>query len=166
MPEAREFAIPFSVIELMPGLGEYFPNNTMIVNGLGGVLAPTEGFRVEGLDFTNHLVSYAVQENQPSADAIQEVAIQTSNFASEFGQGGGTILNLTMKSGTNQVHGTVYENFANEDLNAGVPFSIDTATGQKERPRNRRNDFGGALEDPVVIPKVNNGRNRTFFFWS
>jgi Carboxypeptidase regulatory-like domain/TonB dependent receptor len=157
---------PFSMIELLPGLGEYIPNNTMIVNGLGGVLAPTEGFRIEGMDFTNHLVSYAVQENQPSADAIQEVAIQTSNFAPEFGQGGGTILNLTMKSGTNQVHGTVYENFVNEDLNAGVPFSIDTATGQKERPRNRRNDFGGALGGPVVIPKLYNGRNRTFFFWN
>jgi hypothetical protein len=61
---------------------------------------------VEGLDNTNHTVNYALQENEPSPDAIQEVAVQTSNYAAEFGQAGGGLFNITMKSGTNGFHGS------------------------------------------------------------
>jgi len=88
----------------------------MVING-----APpnTAAYRLEGMDNTNHTVSYALQENQPSADAIQEVAVQTSNYAPEFGQAGGGLFNVTMKSGTSQFHGSFYEYFVNEALNAG-----------------------------------------------
>jgi hypothetical protein len=166
---------PFGMMQLIPGMGLYTANYTMIVNGLGGVGAPTESFRIEGMDFTNHLSPYnnSDQENQPSADAIQEVAIQTSNYAAEFGQAGAAVLNVTMKSGTNQYHGSAYDYFVNEDLNAGIPFSISGGEGStaggsggKYAPRNRRNDFGGTLGGPLVIPKLYNGRNRTFFFWN
>ena len=98
-----------------------FRTSRMIVNG-----APTNtaGYRVEGLDNTNHTVAQAIQENQPSADAVQEVAVQTSNYAAEFGQAGGGLINITMKSGTNQYHGTGYEFFVNEDLNAAIPSPL------------------------------------------
>jgi hypothetical protein len=152
---------PFNSTVLIPGV-TYNPNFTMIVNG-----APsnTAAYRVEGLDNTNHTVNYALQENQPSADAIQEVAVQTSNYLPEFGQAGGGLFNITMKSGTNQYHGSGYEYFVNEDLNAAFPFSND-GTGHKVRPRNRRNDFGGTVGGPIWIPKLYNGTNRTFFFFS
>src|SRR5215469_3554391 len=68
---------PFNSTVMIPGV-VYNANFTMIVNGAP---ANTAAYRVEGLDNTNHTVNYALQENQPSADAIQEVAIQTSNFA-------------------------------------------------------------------------------------
>ncbi|HWF11171.1 MAG TPA: carboxypeptidase regulatory-like domain-containing protein [Bryobacteraceae bacterium] len=152
---------PFNSTVLIPGV-VYNPNFTMIVNGAVG---NTAAYRVEGLDNTNHTVSYALQENQPSADAIQEVAIQTSNYAAEFGQAGGGLFNITMKSGGNGYHGSGYEYFVNEDLNAAFPFTID-ADGNKVRPRNRRNDFGGTLGGPIWIPKVYNGRNKSFFFFS
>jgi hypothetical protein len=152
---------PFNSTVLIPGV-VYNPNFTMIVNGAPG---NTAAYRVEGLDNTNHTVSYALQENQPSADAIQEVAIQTSNYAAEFGQAGGGLFNITMKSGSNQYHGSIYEYFVNEDLNAAYPFSID-ADGNKIRPRNRRNDFGGTVGGPIWIPKVYNGHNKSFFFFS
>ncbi len=141
---------------------DYAANFVMIVNG-----APsnTAAYRVEGLDNTNHTVSYALQENQQSPDAIQEVAVQTSNYAAEFGQAGGGLFNITMKSGTNQYHGSGYEYFVNEDLNAAVPFTND-GNGNKIRPRNRRNDFGGTIGGPVWIPKIYDGHNRTFFFFS
>lgn len=153
---------PYGLMQLIPGI-DYVPNSTMIVNGLGGVNGPTEGFRIEGQDFTNHLLSYAVQENQPSVDAIQEAAVQTSNYPAEYGTAGAGVINLTMKSGTNQYHGTLYEYFVNEDLNAGDAFSVSTAGTGKFRPRNRRNDFGGAVGGPLYIPKIYNGRNKTFF---
>ena len=152
---------PFNSTVMIPGVG-YAANFVMIVNG-----APTNtaAYRVEGLDNTNHTVNYALQENQPSSDAIQEVAVQTSNYAAEFGQAGGGLFNITMKSGTNQYHGSGYEYFVNEDLNAAIPFTND-GSGNKIRPRNRRNDFGGTIGGPIWIPKIYDGHNRTFFFFS
>jgi hypothetical protein len=157
---------PYNVMQTLPGMSNYTANSAMILNGLGGVNAPTETMRIEGQDMTNYLVRYAVQENQPSADAIQEVAIQVSNYAPEFGTAGAAVLNITMKSGTNQYHGSGYDYFVNEDLNAGSPFSISTTGQGKYRPRNRRQDFGGTVGGPIYIPKVYNGRNKSFFFWN
>jgi Carboxypeptidase regulatory-like domain/TonB dependent receptor len=152
---------PYNSAVFLPGVS-YFANFNMIVNG-----APTNtaAYRIEGQDFTNHTVSFAIMQNMPNADAIQEMAIQTSNYAAEYGQAGGGLFNITMKSGTNQFHGTAFEYFVNEDLNAAFPFSYN-GTGGKFRPRNRRNDFGGTFSGPVWIPKVYDGRNKTFFFFS
>jgi hypothetical protein len=152
---------PYNSVIFLPGVS-YVPNFAMIVNG-----APTNtaGYRIEGLDNTNHTVAFAIMQNMPNADAIQEMAIQTSNYAAEFGQAGGGLFNITMKSGTNQFHGTAFEYFVNEDLNAGAPFSFKPEGG-KYRIRNRRNDFGGTVGGPVWIPKVYDGRNKTFFFYS
>jgi hypothetical protein len=152
---------PYNAAVFLPGVS-YFANFAMIVNG-----APTNtaGYRIEGLDNTNHTVSFAIMQNMPNADAIQEMAIQTSNYAAEFGQAGGGLFNITMKSGTNEFHGGAFEYFVNEDLNAAVPFSF-TPEGGKFRPRNRRNDWGGTFGGPFIIPKIYNGKNRTFFFYS
>jgi hypothetical protein len=155
---------PYNSAMLLPGVS-YFANFAMIVNG-----APTNSaaYRVEGQDFTNHVTppnSFAIMMNMPGADAIQEMAVQTSNYAPEFGQAGGGLFNITMKSGTNEFHGTAFEYFVNEDLNAAVPFSY-TPEGGKFRPRNRRNDYGGTFSGPFRIPKLYDGRNKTFFFYS
>ena len=111
-------------------------------------------------------------------DSIQEVSYQVSNYAPEFGQAGSAAINFTFKGGTNQYHGSGYDNFVNEDLNAGDPFSTTgciarlfatkrpTVTrggsGGKYQPRNRRNDFGGTLGGPMIIPNIYNGRNKSF----
>jgi hypothetical protein len=158
---------PYNSAIFVPGVS-YFANFNMIVNG-----APTNtaAYRIEGLDNTNHTVAFAIMQNMPNADAVQEMAVQTSNYAAEFGQAGGGLFNITMKSGTNQFHGSGFEYFVNEDLNAALPFSFNSGTvanpsGGKFRPRNRRNDFGGTFGGPVWIPKLYDGRNRTFFFYS
>lgn len=152
---------PYGLALLVPGTN-YSANFTMVVNG-----APsnTAGYRIEGQDMTNHFVSFALQEMQPSADAIQEVAVQSSNYSPEFGTAGGGLFNITMKSGTNQFHGSGYDYFVNEALNAGYPFS-NNGSGNKVRPRNRRNDYGGTLGGPVWIPKLYNGHDKTFFFFN
>ncbi len=158
---------PFNSAVFLPGVS-YFANFNMIING-----APsnTAAYRIEGLDNTDHTVSYAIMQNQPGADAVQEIAVQTSNYAAEFGQAGGGLFNITMKSGTNVYHGTGYEYFENEALNAGDPYTFNSGTianpsGGKFRPRSRRNDFGGTFGGPVIIPKVYNGKDKTFFFYS
>ena len=73
---------------------------------------------------------------------------------------------MTMKSGTNQYHGTGFDYFVNEFLNAGDPFTSNPEGTGKVTPRNRRNDFGGTLGGPVIIPKLYNGKNKTFFFFA
>ena len=164
---------PYNVLQTIPGVSSYASSGQFSLNGLGGNM--TETMRVEGQDATSRLFGTYdyTQMGQVSADAIQEMAFQTSNYAPEFGQAGSVVINMTMRSGTNQYHGNGFDYFVNEDLNAGNPFSISGGPGSlsggsggKYRPRNRRNDFGGSLGGPVVIPKIYNGRNRTFFFFN
>ena len=114
------------------------PNVNLKVNGSP---ANTASFRIDGQDANNGYVPGRPQQNQTSVDSIQEVTVQTSNFAAEYGQVGGGFFNYTMKSGTNQFHGTAYDYFANEVLNAGTPFT-NNGNGSLIRPAARRNDYG------------------------
>jgi hypothetical protein len=151
---------PYAVVQLLPGT-TYSPDVDIRINGMP---ANTQAMRIEGQDATNGWYS-AQSQTQGSVDAIQEFAVQTSNYAAELGQAGGGLFNITMRSGTNQLHGGAYEYLVNEAVNAGSPFT-DDGNGHLLRPRQRRNDFGFQLGGPVVIPKLYNGRNRAFFFFN
>ncbi|MBI2150182.1 MAG: TonB-dependent receptor [Acidobacteria bacterium] len=150
---------PLASLELMPGT-LYSGNNTTRING---TVNNTESIRVDGQEADNAFGPFATQLTQPSVDAIQEVTVQASNFAAEFGQTGSAVVNYTTRSGTNQFHGSVYDNIVNEVLNAGVPF---TTTGGKanQRERARRHDWGFNGGGPVRLGKLYDGQNRTFFF--
>jgi hypothetical protein len=158
---------PNNVLTLVPGT-YYAPNSNVKINGAA---TNSQAFRVEGMDATNQGFPYAAAQTQPSVDAIQEISVQTSNFAPEFGAAGGGFFNVTMRSGTNAFHGSVYDYFVNEALNAGTPFTDagltdSTKAGQHVRPRARRNDYGGTFGGPVWIPKIYNGKDKTFFFFN
>ena len=158
---------PLAISQLLPGV-VYAVDGGITVNGLP---ASTEAIRIEGQDATNGTWNQKTQINQSGMDAIQEVSIQTSNFAAEYGQAGGGYFNYTMKSGTNQLHGSSYLYWVNEALNAGLPFTDasltdSTKAGQHVRTTDRKFDFGGTLGGPVRIPKVYNGQDRTFFFFN
>jgi hypothetical protein len=99
----------------------------------------------------------------PTADAVQEFRVETSNFSAEFGRAAGGVFNVVTKAGTNQLHFTLWEFLRNNALNANNLFA--NQAGQKIPPL-KFNQFGGVLGGPVVIPKIYNGRNRTFFFVS
>src|ERR1019366_2336453 len=156
---------PLQEIILLPGTA-YTNGLAVVVNGLP---ANSENIRVEGQDATSNIWKIAQQNSQGGVDAIQEVAVQTSNFAAEFGQAAGGYFNYTMKSGTNTLHGSGYDYLVNEALNAGLPFT-DAGTsnslkeGQHIRNRLRRNDYGFTVGGPIRIPKVYDGRNKSFFF--
>ena len=74
-------------------------------------------------------------------------------------------MNVTMKSGTNSYHGSLYNYYQNEFMNAGQPFT-NNGNGHLVRPQNRQDDYGFTLGGPIRIPKVYNGRDKTFFFFS
>ncbi|HEY6346788.1 MAG TPA: TonB-dependent receptor [Bryobacteraceae bacterium] len=157
---------PYSVVQLLPGGSSTVspgPGTDILIR-INGNPANTQAMLIEGQDATNGW--YSVQsQTAPSVDAIQEFAIQTSNYAAEFGQVGGGLFNITMKSGSNQLHGTAYEYFVNEALNAGTPFT-NNGDGGLLRPRQRRNDYGFTVGGPVYLPKLYNGHDKTFFFFN
>ncbi|MEO5924863.1 MAG: carboxypeptidase-like regulatory domain-containing protein [Bryobacteraceae bacterium] len=152
---------PYSVVLLLPG-SDFRPDSSVRINGNP---SNTQSLRIEGQDATNNLINTQSQ-TQPSVEAIQEFAIQTSNFAAEYGQVAGGFFNATMKSGTNSYHGTVYDYFVNESLNAGQAFTRDLTKGGLIRNRARRNDWGFTVGGPVWIPKIYDGHNKTFFFFN
>jgi len=151
---------PLAASQLIPGTTFSGSGNLVRVNGAQG---NTDAIRIEGQDATNGYLNGFSQHTQPSVDAIQEISIQTSNFSAEFGQVGGGFFNFTMKSGSNQLHGSMYDYFVNDALNAGQPYT-DNGKGGLIRGVQRRNDYGATLGGPVWLPKLYDGRNKTFFF--
>ncbi len=109
--------------------------------------------------------------NLVSVEALQEFRVQTSSFAPEFGRSPGAQVEILTRSGTNQFHGTLFDYFRNDALDANDWFA--NATRQRKPPL-RQNDFGGVFGGPVLLPRFGeggrqpgyNGRNRTFFFFS
>lgn len=155
---------PYSLVLLTPGVtgstSAYFAGLQFNVNG--GRKGTTDVL-VNGVSTTppsdgvNELTVF------PSVDAVEEFKVQTSNFSAEFGASGGGIINVVTKSGTSQYHGTVYDFLRNSYLDANNYFAnqnhIPLAAFQ-------RNQFGGTFGGPVIIPKLYDGRTRTFFFFS
>ena len=101
----------------------------------------------------------------PNPDALQEFSVQTNNFSAEFGRQSGGVVNAITKSGTNELHGSAFEFVRNNALNAANYFS-PIVNGSKLTDGLKRNQFGGTIGGPVWIPKVYNGRDKTFFFFS
>jgi hypothetical protein len=158
---------PLAAVELLPG-ARFSTDYVMRINGMP---SSSQSINLEGQDATNGFYQSRTQINQAGVEAIQEVAIQTSNFAAEYGKAGGGYFNYTMKSGTNQFHGSAYDYFVNEALNAGLPFTDAGAVnpskeGQHVRNPIRQNDYGFTLGGPIKIPKIYNGHDKTFFFFN
>ena len=126
---------------------------------INGSPAASERIRIDGMDATYTLGNAYYSFGAPSVDSVSEVAIQTSNYAAEYGQSTGAVLSYTMRSGTNQYHGSAYDYLTNEAFNAYGPYS-------HTRNKSRINDFGGTAGGPIWIPKVYKGKDRTFFFFS
>ncbi|MCC6585653.1 MAG: TonB-dependent receptor [Bryobacterales bacterium] len=94
--------------------------------------------------------------NTPSVEALTEFTLDTNGFKAEYGQAGGGIMTFASKSGTNQFHGTVYDFLRNDAMDARGFFAA-------KRSVYRQNDFGVMASGPIWIPKIYNGRNRSFF---
>ena len=109
----------------------------------------------------------AAAQNQPivypNADSVQEFRVETNNFSAEYGRAAGGVFNVVTKSGTNELHGIAYEFLRNDKLNSNDFFA--NRAGLLVPPF-KFNQFGGVLGGPVVIPKLYNGHDKTFFFVS
>src|SRR5712691_11399392 len=146
---------PLALAYTLPGSAN--PNGTGFAPRINGLPQASNQYRVDGEIVTNAGAITITTRNNVSPDAVQEVAIQTSNFNAEYGSVSGAVFNQIIKSGTNQYHGTAYDYAVNDVLNA------DDAANHL-RNRVRRHDYGFNAGGPVRIPKLYNGKDKTFFF--
>jgi hypothetical protein len=149
---------PFLLAKLVPGVTNNGTSYTN-VNGFsfGGGRRVTNEILVDGLPTTNP--SDETYTLTPSPDSIQEFKVITTPFSAEYGHTGGGVMIATSRSGSNSVHGSAYDIFRNRVLN-GRDFFSPVASSAKYV----QNDPGGTFGGPVVLPKVYDGRNKTFFF--
>lgn len=134
-----------------------------------GLRPAQNNYLLDGIDNNSDAVDFLNGTNYvvlPPVDAIQEFKVQTSDFSAEYGRSGAAVLNATIKSGTNNLHGTIWEFFRNDKLDAADYFEKLCPNGvcQTEKGKLRQNQFGLAAGGPVVIPHLFDGRNRLFFF--
>ena len=122
---------------------------------VGGATSSQTGFSVDGISTANIRYNGALQDTYPSMESIDEMKVTAFNNNAEFAQIGD--VTFTTKSGTNKLHGSGFEYFQNSALDATVlNFPV-------KAPRTF-NTFGGSLGGPVTIPRLYNGRDKTFFF--
>jgi hypothetical protein len=128
------------------------------VNGnvISGISGQQTVFLLDGADITEYHEGGTYI--QTSIDALQEFSVEQNSYSAEFSGGGGTF-NSTTKSGTNKFHGDFFEFLRNEKFDARNFFAL-------QRNELKRNQFGATLGGPVLVPKIYNGRDKTFFFLS
>ena len=129
-----------------------------------GVRPAQNNYLLDGIDNNSDNVDFLNGTNfvvLPPPDALSEFKVQTSDYDAQYGRAAGAILNATIKSGTNNLHGDIWEFFRNDKLDA-ADFFEDSEGLQKGEYR--QNQFGGTIGGPVVIPHVYNGKNKLFFF--
>ena len=165
---------PFMLAQLSPGV-QYTPSTASRSNrpfDNGGM----DNFQISGgRGFTNEFLLDGVpntgtettQPNNlsfvPSPDATAEFRVQTSIYDAQYGRTGGGVVNVVVKSGTNQFHGALYEYYRDEALNANT---FDANRAGQSKPGLYWNQPGASLDGPVKIPGLYDGKDKTFFMYN
>jgi hypothetical protein len=154
----HELARLTSGVALLPPTGNTQVVRPEVVNGnvIGGVAGSQTRFLLDGVDITEeHQGGTWIQT---SVDALQEFSVQQNAYSAEF-HGAGATFNVTTKSGGNAFHGSLFEFMRNDAFDSKNFFAVN-------KEKLERNQFGGTLGGPVMIPGMYDGRNKTFFFAS
>jgi hypothetical protein len=150
---------PYSLVLLAPGvLPKGGAGAGPIING---GRSNTSEILLDGAETRNSTTNDIAYT--PPLETVQEFKVLTNSFSSEYGRSGGGVLTVATRSGTNELHGALYEFLRNDKLNANT-----WANNRVGLPRNafRRNEYGVAVGGPIFIPKIYDGRNKTFFFFN
>src|SRR5205814_1016627 len=124
-----------------------------------GLRPAQNNYLLDGIDNNEDTVDFLNGTNYvvlPPVDAVQEFKVQTSDYSAQYGRSGAAIVNATIKSGTNNFHGDVFEFFRNDKLDA-ADFFEDAAGIPNNKGEFRQNQFGGTIGGPII-------RNKLFFF--
>lgn len=174
-PEAFVFLLPGSV---GPGTANNTDNGVFLAKTAGGQEYGNEVI-LDGASQQRSENGSSFDEEAPSVEALQEFKVTNAFPEAQYGRTTGGIENFVTKSGTNEFHGTAYELFKNEDLDANTWFNngnrATTCVGVDDTPecratfarnQDKKNDYGVAFGGPVVIPHLYNGKDKLFFFFS
>lgn len=155
---------PLQFIQLTPGFSGVDQNSptqqgSFKLNGgqQAGADILLDGATIE-LASANLQMNYGV-----SVEAVREFKVMTNTFDAEYGRMSGGLVNLVTKSGANDLHGSVYDFLKNRSLDANS--WINDYNGVS-KPLDTQNDFGGIVSGPVFVPKIYDGRNKTFFMFN
>lgn len=170
-PEAFVFLTPGAT---GPGTGN--SNNGIFISKIGGGQNFGNEILLDGASILRTENGSSFDEAAPSVEAIQEFRVITSTLPAEYDRTTGGIESFTIKNGGNRYHGTVYDIFRNDALDANTWFNnarlAKCAPGDalchsnNLRPKDKKNDYGVNLGGPVWIPKIYNGKDKTFFFFN
>ena len=142
---------------LVPGVLPSAPGGLGSAFAINGARADNTNFVIDGFNDQNPRGGAA--QARPNIDALEEFKMQTTGYSAEYGRLAGGVMNMVIKTGTNSYHGVLFE-FVRNDL-------FDTRNFfDAKKSELRQNQFGGTLGGPISIPKVYNGRDRTFFLFS
>lgn len=148
------FRSALGLVALLPGVNSA-KGGVHISGGQGA----SRDFQLDGVSVTTAEVQGDARGFQVPVDTIQEFSIITNSFSAEFGRTGGGVESYTLKSGTNEFHGMAYEYIRNEAFEARGFYAPRV-------PIAKQHDLGGNVGGPVLIPKVYNGKDKTFFFFN
>jgi hypothetical protein len=145
--------------------GQHDNSNYYTVDGVAANLNPNPSFQPAQWSAGTLSSQTALGTTQAlvSVDALQEFKIQTSGYTAEYGRQPGGQIELTTRSGTNDIHGSLFDYFRNDALDANDWFAKQQ--GIPRQPE-RQNDFGGTIGGPVEVPMFFNGKDHTFYFVS
>ena len=136
-------------------------NGRFVANG---ARATQNNYLLDGIDNNSSIISRQNGKDfvvLTPVDGLSEFKVQTNSYSAEFGRAAGAVLNATVKSGTNGLHGDAWEFLRNNALDA-ADFFVNA--GGQTATEFRRNQFGFAVGGPLMLPKTYDGRNKTFFF--
>src|SRR5262249_3316239 len=152
-----------NLLSLTPGVSSGGDATSINASQLSfnGSLTVNSEFMVDGVSVVSG--STGGVQTLPPADAIRELKVLTSAYSAEYGRTSGGTVTMVLNSGGDAYHGGAYEYFRNEDLNANNFFN--NVLG-KPRSQDRYNLFGAKLGGPVWVPKLYNGKEKTFFFFN
>ncbi len=154
----------FRLAELTPGAALLPPTGNSLAirpevvdgNTISGIRGSAISFLLDGVDVTEqHQGGTFIQT---SIDALQEFSVQQNPYSAEYNRGG-AFFNATVKSGSNTFHGGLFEFIRNDKLDARNYFALT-------RQILKRNQFGGDIGGPVIVPHLYDGRDKTFFFFN
>jgi len=155
----------YQFLQLQPGVMSTVGSSNSVVYGndragavsVNGGRGRSNNFSVNGGDANDQFVNLPTV--QPSPDSIEEFRVLTNTFDAEYGRNSGSVVNVVTKSGTNQLHGNLYEFFRNTVLNAN-PYCLTAVEGVPcDKPKFNQNQFGGTFGGPIK-------KDQTFFFTS
>jgi hypothetical protein len=156
-----------------PGTVAAAGNNGIFLSKLAGGQNLGAEILLDGASVQRQDTVSAFDQTAPSVEALDEFKVTTSTPTAQFGRTSGGIESFTTKSGTNSYHGTAFDIFRNEALDANAwsfnyQNDLNVAGGipPVHKLRDRQNDFGGSLGGPIRIPHIYNGHDKTFFFFS